>query len=73
MSRIEIPYEEYVALNEKIKELEKKEVSLSEAVKAKQEELNLLKDLSMEVVNEPLFGRVFKWKKVTEEIKDILK
>lgn len=74
MARIEISLNEYETLKENIKKLEETNVQLEKAINEISNNNKELFDELQEIVNATAFvDRVFKWKKIIQNAKKLLK
>ena len=72
MGRIEISLEEYQGLKSKIKDLEKKYYDTYNKLVSYEKKIKNIKEISEDLYDEPIGDRVFRWKKITEPLKNIL-
>lgn len=68
MARIEISMEEYNSLRGKIKELEFKLVEMDKQIQYYKDYLNNTRNIVENAMEEPLFKRMFSWKKIKEKV-----
>lgn len=72
MSRIEIPIEDYNGFKERIKALEKTISDISKEASEYKEKLSDIKLLVMDLEKEGLLNRIFSWKNIIKQFKDLL-
>ena len=72
MARIEISMEEYQGMRSKIERLESALGSVSQESARNKELIEEVKAMVEDLEEEPLYGRIFMWKKVVKSFKDVL-
>ena len=73
MSRIELPMKEYQGMLSKIKNLESALNSVSTEAATNKEIIEKAKAFVIDLDNESFFERLFKWKKLTEPLRELFK
>ncbi len=68
MGRIEISLDEYNALNNRIKELEDKNVELEKELESKNSSISSLKEIVTFFVDLTFFERLIHWRKILKSI-----
>lgn len=73
MGRIEIPLAEYNSLHNNIESLNQKLSDLEKKIKLYEAKLTTIEDLVMDLNDENIYNRLFRWKKIVSPLKNLFK